>query len=416
MAGAAARISNLKLKRTQLKGLITSIKNFVERNKDNPDRTNIRLRYEKLKTAFAKFEEYQEELLSLDIEGGHEAEYTVVSDSYFEVASQVDRLIAHDPEVASVSNQSNNTVERPRRKIKLPEIKLPTFSGKYEEWLTFKDKFETLVHNQQDLELSEKMSYLSSALIGEAQDKISILSTQGTNYEEAWDHICECYHNERLIVANHLGALLDLPIVEKDKMVEGLTKLADHAQMHMKALKKFSINVTPEIVVKILERRLPIFLAHKWDESITGKKFPNLDDMIIIMRKWAASLSIRLPQRFRSNDANPVKNKPSHRIDSNVPAKRQKQETNVRALATTTRTKPEPKCANCKGNHWITNCKELLDLSERQRYKRVRELELCLNCLKRSHQAKDCRKEPCKECGKRHHVLLHFKKSQGSES
>lgn len=107
--------------------------------------------------------------MSLEPEGGHEEEHSIISDNYFDMASQVDRLLASDPQVGSNRSQSYSTSDRPKRKLELPEVKIPTFSGKYEEWLSFEDKFETLVHDQPDLELSEKMFHLSSALVREAQ-------------------------------------------------------------------------------------------------------------------------------------------------------------------------------------------------------------------------------------------------------
>lgn len=259
------------------------------------------------------------------------------------------------------------------------------------------------------------MSYLASALVGEAQDKISILSAQGTNYVEAWDHICECYHNEKYIVSNHIEAFLNLPAVEKDKISEGLTKLADHARMHMKALAKFDIQVTPQVVVKLLESRLPVFLVNKWEESITEKKFPNLDDMIIFIRKWAAHRSVRTAPKQIGNNSNPNKRNAGRNDSQGPSSKRSKQDSGTRSLATTTQPKPEPKCLVCNEKHWIYNCKELLALPERSRFKKVKELQLCLNCLKKAHRASDCRKGGCKKCGKKHNSLLHFETPKESE-
>ena len=37
----------------------------------------------------------------------------------------------------------------PPRRSKLPDIKLPQFSGNFEDWLEFKNSFESMVHNNQ---------------------------------------------------------------------------------------------------------------------------------------------------------------------------------------------------------------------------------------------------------------------------
>lgn len=73
--------------------------------------------------------------------------------------------------------------------VRLPEISIPTFSGKHVEWLTWKDKFKALIHNQPDLTLAAKMTYLEGALTSEAADKIAILTMRGTDYNEAWEDL-----------------------------------------------------------------------------------------------------------------------------------------------------------------------------------------------------------------------------------
>lgn len=416
------RVRALKQKRTSLKAQITGLRKFSDGH--NVDLINLKLRFDRVKELFKNFTEFQDELMILDSDGGHEDEFESMNDNYFAVAAQVERLITVDPETASVSGQSNRSESSasiaPKRKIKLPEISMPRFSGKYTEWLSFKDKFEALVHNQSDLDVTEKMQYLDDALSGEAKDKITILSLSGKDYNEAWEHLNECYHNERLIISNHLSDLLNLPPVEKDKVVEGLTKLADHTRMHMKALKKFDISVTPQIVVKILESKLPHFLSNKWDEVVNSNKFPELDDLITFIRRWAATLSIRPGQNSKSSkDSNPLKKGHAQGQNRNTshPEKRSRQsDSNTRALVTTASKRPEIKCLMCERQHHFSKCRDFLELSEKLRYKKVKELQLCLNCLKKNHQANECRNDPCKKCSKKHNILLHFENTKDSQS
>lgn len=258
MAEIETRIKALKGKRTELKRKITNLNSYLTKNKDNPDIANIEVRYETLKTAFNAFEDGHQELLEIDPEGGHSDEYELVCDNYFELAASVKKILA-PADVASTTGSVPTTPgltsapHGPRRMVRLPEISIPQFSGKQVEWLTWKDKFESLIHDQPDLSLAAKMTYLEGALTGEAADKIAILTMRGTDYNEAWENLKECYDNKRLIISIHLDALLNLPLVDKSKLSEGLTKLADHARLHMKALTKYGIDVTPEIVVKIIE-------------------------------------------------------------------------------------------------------------------------------------------------------------------
>ncbi|KAJ8981054.1 hypothetical protein NQ317_018026 [Molorchus minor] len=57
--------------------------------------------------------------------------------------------------------------------------------------------------------------------------------------------------------------------------------------------------------------------------------------------------------------------------------------------------------------HYVQNCKNFLKLSPAERDKRARSLHLCINCLKRGHHSKVCRRGTCNKCSKKHHTLLH---------
>ena len=61
------------------------------------------------------------------------------------------------------TNASSN-----RHKLKLPQASLPSFTGKMEEWLSFKDSFLTIIHERDDITNCEKLQYLKSILKDEA--------------------------------------------------------------------------------------------------------------------------------------------------------------------------------------------------------------------------------------------------------
>ncbi|KOX75128.1 hypothetical protein WN51_14550 [Melipona quadrifasciata] len=48
--------------------------------------------------------------------------------------------------------------------VELPKIELPRFDGKMEEWLSFKDRFISMIDNKVTLSDIEKLHYLRSAL------------------------------------------------------------------------------------------------------------------------------------------------------------------------------------------------------------------------------------------------------------
>ena len=65
---------------------------------------------------------------------------------------------------------------------KLPEIKLLTFSGNYDEWETFWSSFYNNVDLRDDLKKSAKLTYLLQSLEGEPREMIKGLSHTDANY------------------------------------------------------------------------------------------------------------------------------------------------------------------------------------------------------------------------------------------
>ena len=84
--------------------------------------------------------------------------------------------------INSLNQQSTAAVTSKKRHAKLPEIKLPTFSGNFDEWETFWSSFSNNVDSTDDLEQSAKLTYLLQSLEGEPQKIISGLSHTDDNY------------------------------------------------------------------------------------------------------------------------------------------------------------------------------------------------------------------------------------------
>ena len=118
---------------------------------------------------------------------------------FYDVISEAERLIAlHFPSVTPsnpgsyASNPASSNalhVEdilsgQPIRKlnIKLPDIKLETFNGAYDEWISFRDSFTSIIHDNPSLSNIQKLHYLRSLLVSEPVDVIADLKITAENY------------------------------------------------------------------------------------------------------------------------------------------------------------------------------------------------------------------------------------------
>ena len=74
-------------------------------------------------------------------------------------------------------------------------------------------------------------------------------------------------------------------------------------------------------------------------------------------------------------------------------------------------------CPFCKCEHSLYRCIKFAKLSVDERFDFVKKFKLCFNCLTGGHSSQECTKNlSCKDCGRKHSNLLHFKKSVDSST
>jgi len=282
----------------------------------------------------------------------------------------------------------------------LPEAPLPTFDGRFENWLTFKNAFNSMISSQTDLTDIDKLHYLKSTLIGEAGNKIKIFSIDGINYIKAWELLERSYEVKRILITRHLSALINLPALDKET-TEGLTKLADDAQQHVASLVTLGVSVGQEMIVHILETKMPKGTLDKWEASLARDAFPKLEDTYEFLYKTAVCAS----RRERPKVVESEKNK------SEPPSKKRRFDPPNRAFIT----KAVHNCIVCKGKQYpLYSCDSFKLLPVTQRIETVKNAKLCYNCL-RSHRGSPCKFSNCTVCQKRHNTLLHLDKQTNNQ-
>lgn len=394
----ADRIKLLIQKRTSLKTQITSLMNIVDR--DCYDKVSLKLRVTRVTELYHAFEEFNDELIILDPNDSHKNEFTIVQDKFYSLAGKIEEIINSNPSSSNSTTsvnipQSNGSESTSiiKRRVKLPVASLPQFDGQYENWLSFKNAFLSMIDSQTDLSDIEKLQYLKSALNGEAANKIKILSVDGSNYNRAWELLTRAYEVKRILISRHLSLLLNMPVLEKET-TDGLTKLADDAQQHVASLAALSVNVNSEILVNILESKLPRRVAEKWEETLDRDEFPKIDDLYEFIYKTAVRVSKRVRLGSTKNDE-----------DSSLTPLKKSRVLNKAFIVNTINS-----CAACKNKqHPLFKCIKFRQLTVPKRIEFVKRAMLCYNCL-RSHRGKPCNYTNCTICQGRHNTLLHLEK------
>ena len=374
------------------------------------DNIQLQLHSNALTSSFSNLNEIYDEIQLIDVNSAtlYEEDRSNLQLSYFEAIAKAQNVIDSRPFSHSISGGANSHVSvieplasdlggstSSTRKLKIPQIPLPEFTGKIEEWLSFKDTFNTLINQNAELSNVEKLQYLKSVLKGEARRKIQIFSITDENYKKAMALLEQSYDDKRSLISRHINLLLTLPHQQKESY-DGLTMIADEARKHIESLESLGIIVAPEIIVTIIENKLHKTTLEKWEETIEAGEIPNFKKMRDFIYQTTRRLAKRKQERGTSREKSPVPHK-HRKIDKQT------------AMMITN--KP---CLICAGEHKIYRCETFLKLTPFERFKKIKEAKLCLNCLN-SHEkskvkitAKNCKYGFCKKCKDKHHTLLHF--------
>ncbi|XP_018404107.1 PREDICTED: uncharacterized protein LOC108780791 [Cyphomyrmex costatus] len=212
----------LKQRRATIKAQCTRAQSYIEgQDAQRATIIELRIRLQKLNSIWNEFDQVQARIEKLITEEAAVAEenderinfeekYYAVTTA-FETLIQEIQLPMNQPLMQDVQVREGTPMTGTglvNNNLKLPRVSMPTFSGKSEEWISFREVF----------------------------DVISSLDASAENYREAWQMLKSRYNDPGLIVENHVKALFDLPTMSKDNHAT-LRRLLDTVLKRTRALK-----------------------------------------------------------------------------------------------------------------------------------------------------------------------------------
>lgn len=279
--------------------------------------------------------------------------------------------------------RSKNSVD-----IKLPRLDLPKFDGQAINWASFRDQFKTTIHNREGLEKVSKFQYLKSC-ITDPHSPIQHLQITEEGYENAWKLVLERYEDKRFIVDSHLHALLTAKKMTCEDY-EQLVSLDDTFLLNISALERkyngeqlFNAIIGHMVIFRLDNRTQDLVETDRKGEILSWPEINELLQKRIKVLKALPKTKITVQKPINSSKPNDLRQSKS--------------------LVST----GKAQCPLCKGSHWLYSCSDFIKLSVADRNAKVKEKNLCYNCLG-PHQMSDCKSTAtCKECRKKHHSLLH---------
>ncbi|XP_055584881.1 uncharacterized protein LOC129737746 [Uranotaenia lowii] len=154
-----SELKDLKKQERQIKSTFDGVRKFLDQFKTEKHAAQTATRLEMLETAMKKFYTVQQKL---EIVQEEEDEETKESPE-----QHCERQQKRDDASAHCSLPGTNS------RVKLPEIRLPSFGCLTREWVTFRDTFRSLIHLNDQLSTMDKFTYLRSSLTGDAFQEIA---------------------------------------------------------------------------------------------------------------------------------------------------------------------------------------------------------------------------------------------------
>ncbi|KAJ8974050.1 hypothetical protein NQ317_016288 [Molorchus minor] len=168
---------------------------------------------------YSKYEAVQDEIECLeDCDEQALQDRDTVENKYYTLIGQLQKIIAsreshksqRNSEISALTHSTQNLPP-----VKLPDIQIPTFTGKISDWTSFNELFSALIINNDRLTDVQRFMYLKGYLSDEPLKLISNLQLTNDNFAAALKILEDRYSNKIAIINTHIKDLLEIPSLTK---------------------------------------------------------------------------------------------------------------------------------------------------------------------------------------------------------
>ena len=390
--------------RAQMTRLLHKGENIIE-NQEHLNNTDIlEGLVDSMHTKVKLLSDLDSEILELVAED--ELEDAIIdADEYLEQVNIRVRAVKSECKINSTNNSNNNSIHstvstasnhnHSSRRINLPKLVLPRFSGDLLQWITFKEAFNAAVADDDNLDEIQKFQYLQSQLDGDAARTIAGLPLTNANYAEAMSLLEKRFGQPHKIISSYMKALLELP--KPVDTISSLQDFYDKSETYIRSLR--SLGKTEDAYGDLLVPIIFEKLSNRFRTQISREHgdvawtLSELRDAIYheIQASQAGDFSDHLETTTTTASLFLTQQRQGNRYQ-------EKPKVSVQTF----------KCTYCKGNHYSSDCEKVSDIAKRREIaKRDR---LCFNCLRPHHNSNDCQaRGRCRVCKNKHHTSLCYK-------
>ncbi|XP_050518407.1 uncharacterized protein LOC126892767 [Diabrotica virgifera virgifera] len=284
-------------------------------------------------------------------------------------------------------------VSDPLQNVLLPRIKLQTFSGEFQFWVSFKNSFNATIANNASLSDGQKFHFLKASLQGYAASCIEGLESVDQPFQKAWDLLCDRFDKKQFLIDSHFKSLLNLTMMQKDNYnYASFRNMLDEISKHLTSLEGIDVpkeKLYDSFMIHILINKFQKNTIREWKETKVANDLPTLEHFINFLKNKTdilQSLDESQTAKSQSSSSNKYHNRSNNLVHFAV----------------------KNRCNFCRKEHSIYKCPTFKALSVEERFREVRKLKLCENCLLSGHDKRNCKFGPCPVCKThKHNTLLH---------
>ncbi|XP_055522818.1 uncharacterized protein LOC129716998 [Wyeomyia smithii] len=370
----------LKTLQAKLKSFLTMFKDigeFAQAFSVETTASQVTVRLEKLEELWEKVNDV---ILEIEIHEDYMAEdeayiqqRSELGNKYYAVKSalldKVKELEEHP--AINTSLRANDTTQQPTvEHVRLPQIKLQTFDGNIDEWLSVRDLYTSFIHWKADLpdgKLPNCLGYASKR-----------------------------YNDSKFLKRRQVQALFKLPLLTRESSAE-LQALLEGFERVVQTLDQLiqPVDYKDLLLLDILSTRLDNATRRAWEEYSSTKENDTVKELTEFLQRRVRVLG---SLHTKPTEAKPEFSRQFRKVFT--PARH-----SHNVVQNTT-----GNCVACTESHPLYLCSAFQRLTVSARDKLLRTHSLCRNCFRKGHRASECpSKYVCRICKEQHHTLVCFR-------
>ncbi|XP_045762983.1 uncharacterized protein LOC123865793 [Maniola jurtina] len=280
--------------------------------------------------------------------------------SFEELFCYVKQVLATNSNKESESNMASLS-KFPKLKSHLPPIDIISFNGDLTKWPLFYQQFKSMIHDNPNLNNSERVFYLVGKLTDRAAAVCSGLPATAENYNIIWDALIQKYDDPRSLASAYLNQVLQFkPLANNnDTALDNFINTFDSS---VEALKQLKIDLTDFIFLHLATLKLDEDTVKMFELINRKKQIPTYKSLIDFVKEQSKVLS-------RGSNVNAQLQNKARSKHIPTPVTRSTKSTKSFVNTESARSSHENhKCVICKNekHDHLYKCTEFMKLTPRQ--------------------------------------------------